>query len=100
MIRSLKNLGIRGMYFLVLALFLSTGILTTQQFVLASSGQSEDRGLIGNFADGREAGLADGASDYRNGYGEFARCPGGSLDYCAGYDNGYHDGYQSARKVG
>lgn len=64
------------------------------------SGQTENRGIIGNFADGRQAGLADGASDYRNGYAEFARCPGGSLDYCAGYDNGYHDGYSSARKVG
>jgi hypothetical protein len=83
-----ESLGTRSMYIFVLAVALSGGILSTQQFVLASSGQTEDRGILGNFADGRRDGLADGASDYRDGYGEFARCPGGSLDYCTGYDVG------------
>ena len=100
MIRCLKSLDDKKMY-LVVAMVLSTVLFAVQQYVVASDGgQTENRGIIGNFADGRQAGIADGASDYRNGYGEFARCPGGSLDYCAGYDNGYHDGYSSARKVG
>jgi hypothetical protein len=114
MISELRSLNNKNTYVLVLAMALFTGIFTAQQYVLASSnsdgdddssdssssGQTENRGIIGNFADGRRDGLADGASDYRNGIEEFARCPGGSLDYCAGYDNGYHDGYDSARKVG
>jgi len=65
-----------------------------------SGGQTENRGLLGNYADGHHAGLADGADDYRNGRAAFARCPGGSLDYCAGYNFGYNEGYDAARKVG
>lgn len=60
-----------------------------------SNGQTQNRGIIGNIEDGPRDGLEDGAADYRSGRAEFARCPGGSLDYCTGYDLGYHDGYNS-----
>ncbi len=107
-----ESLESKNAYIIIVTLSVLALMFTVQPWVYASSnndddddddssnGQTENRGIIGNFADGRQAGLADGASDYRSGYAEFARCPGGSLDYCAGYDNGYHDGYSSARKVG
>jgi hypothetical protein len=66
----------------------------------AEAQQSQDRGLVGNFADGQQDGLAAGAADYRNGNEKYAYCPGGTPDYCAGYTLGYNDGYDSARKVG
>ena len=44
----------------------------------AQAQQSEDRGLLGNFADGQRDGLAAGASDYRNGNDKYAYCPGGT----------------------
>jgi len=73
-------------------------VLSAQQ--LAEAQQSQDRGLLGNFADGQRDGLAAGAADYRDGYDKYAYCPGGTADYCAGYTLGYNDGYDSARKVG
>lgn len=104
----------KSLHLFVLAVSLLAVILTQPHQVQASSsndddddtsdsgsgGQQENKGYLGNYADGHRAGLADGAADYRNGQKEFARCPGGSLDYCTGYDVGYHDGYDSASKVG
>ncbi|MGC1132524.1 MAG: hypothetical protein WA941_06860 [Nitrososphaeraceae archaeon] len=83
---------------IIVAILLVTVSLATQQ--LAQAQQSQDRGLLGNFADGNRDGLAAGAADYREGYDKYAYCPGGTADYCAGFTVGYNDGYDSARKVG
>lgn len=73
-------------------------VFSTQQIIQAR--QSSDQGLIGNYNSGHRDGLAAGANDYRTGQSQMAVCPGGTIDYCAGFTMGYNDGYDSARKVG
>ena len=51
------------------------------QFTLAQ--QLKDRGLLGNYQNGHQAGLASRAADYREGYSKYAYCPGGTADYYA-----------------
>lgn len=91
-----KSINLKSLYFIGLIVTLLA--ISTQQLTQAQ--QSQDRGLLGNFADGHRDGLAAGAADYRDGYDKYAYCPGGTADYCAGYVVGYDDGYNSARKVG
>src|SRR5215208_4474447 len=84
----------------VAALMASIVTMNTQSAQhLVQAQQEEDRGLVDNFGQGRRDGIKDGASDYREGFASSAYCPGGGLDYCAGYAIGYNDGFESARKV-
>jgi hypothetical protein len=95
--KNLVNFHIETRHFLAIA-GLIIAALSAEQLALAQ--QDQDRGLIGNYQDGYQSGLAAGAADYRDGYSKYASCPGGTLDYCAGYTVGYNEGYEAARKVG
>jgi hypothetical protein len=63
MIIRVKSIDLKSLYFIGLVVTLLA--VSTQQLTQAQ--QSQDRGLLGNFQDGYQDGLAAGAADFREG---------------------------------
>jgi hypothetical protein len=69
----------------------------SQVIVASSSGKS----IVGNYADGYEAGKAQGRDDNRNGIAHNSKCPpNDSLSWCAGYKIGYSAGWFASETLG
>jgi hypothetical protein len=55
---------------------------------------------LGDFAQGRDAGLADGAAAYNAGEGKRpTSCPGPSTNWCRGYGFGFVEGWEAQQKI-